>query len=172
MGQTSYARHNRGRTQGQEGKHEGARIQKSTQPYPTCNRHKPAKEEGKERERWRNQKEAQEVLHTTMAAPVLIDGQELRNDARDNDHQWTRSEQCLGRVSPPFSVQLSPPVRDQHFSLSGHFVPNPATHFTSQKNEMGHSAEIQKKRKYNSVEQTKSHYLRIRILAELSIGIL
>ena len=34
-----------------------------------------------------------------------------------------------------FLVQLNPPFRNQHFSFTGHFVANPATHFTE--NERG-----------------------------------
>ena len=58
-------------------------------------------------------------------------------------------------MSPSFSVQLSPPVRDQHFSFSGHFVPNPATHFTTQKNERGIRPKFKKTRKSTVLNKQK-----------------
>ena len=54
-----------------------------------------------------------------------------------------------GCASPSFIVQLNTPFRDQHFSSTGHFVANPATHVTNKREE--HSASMQKKHENTTV---------------------
>ena len=50
-------------------------------------------------------------------------------------HSVAGSLSCSDVRSHRFFVQLNPPFRDQTFSFLGHFVANPATHFTE--NERG-----------------------------------
>ena len=76
-----------------------------------------------------------------------------------------------GDVRPHrFFLRLNPPSRDQNCSFTGRFVVNLPQILQNKKKREGHSAEMQNKKKHEktSVKSTKTHHLRIQMLAELS----
>ena len=91
--------------------------------------------------------------------------------------QWGQAE-FRGVASAAMEVYIlstfsNPPFLDQECSFTGHVVANPATNFTK-KTERGMRRKDKKKHthEHTVLNKQKTHYLRVQMLADLSVGIL